>query len=61
MSFHLFTYVRLALKENLQENKAVYTAFVAPRRPKSKSVTYGPTDQRTDGRTHALKESLHHD
>ena len=26
------------------ENKAVYTAFVAPRRPKSKSVTDGRTD-----------------
>ncbi len=38
--------------------KAVYTPYVAPRRPKSESVTYILTDRRTDGRTHALIESL---
>ena len=32
-------------------NKAAYTAYAAPRRPKSKSITNGPTDQRTDGHT----------
>ncbi len=36
-------------------------AFVAPRRPKSKSVTYrptnGPTDQRTDTRSHRIASS----
>ena len=41
--------------------KAVYTVYVAPRRPKSKSVTYILTDRRTDGQTHALIESLHRD
>ena len=39
-------------------NKAIDTAYVAPRRPKIKIVTYGPTDRRTDGPTHALMESL---
>ena len=32
-------------------NKAVYTAYVAPRRPKSESITYIHTDRRTDGPT----------
>ena len=32
-------------------NKAIYTAFVAPRRPKSKCVTYGRTDGPMDGHT----------
>ena len=49
----------------LWANKAVYTAFVAPRRPKRKSVTYGrtdgPTDGPTNGRTRALIELLRRD
>ncbi len=36
-------------------NKATYTAYVAPSRPKSKRVTYGPTDGRTDGPTDGHK------
>ena len=32
-------------------NKSVYTAYIASRRPKSESVTYRPTDQRTDTRS----------
>ena len=43
----------------IYKNKAVYTAYVAPSRPKSKSITDirtdgrtdGPTDRRTDGLT----------
>ena len=33
------------------KNKAVYTALVAPSRPKSESVTDRPTNQPTNGRT----------
>ena len=40
---------------------AVYTAFVAPSRPKNKSVTDGRTDEPTDGRTHAHIEALRRD
>ena len=47
--------VKRAAYKDASINKAVYTAFVAPRRPKSESITYrrtdGPTDGRTDGRT----------
>ena len=43
------------------KNKAVYTALVAPRRPKSESITDGRTDQPTDGRAHAHIESLRRD
>ena len=34
-----------------EKNKAVYTALVAPSRPKKEMVTDGPTDGPTDGRT----------
>ena len=30
-------------------NKAVYTAYIAPRRPKSKNITYGLTDRELEG------------
>ncbi len=33
------------------KNKAVYTAYVAHRRPRSESITYIPTDRRSDGAT----------
>ncbi len=47
--------VAVTSKEELQwtgnyKNKAVYTAYVTPRRPKSESITYGLMD----GHTHAL-------
>ena len=42
-------------------NKAVYTALVAPSRPKRELVTDGPTDRPTDGRTHPHIESLRRD
>ena len=38
-------------------NKAVYTAFVAPRRPKSKSVTEWVTYGRTDTRSYRVASS----
>ena len=38
------------------KNEAAYAAYVAPRRPKSQSVTDGPADGRNGGRTHALIE-----
>ena len=45
----------------LKENKAVYTAYVAPSRPKSKSITYGrtdgPTDRQTDTRSYRVASS----
>ena len=48
-----------------QKNKTEYTAYLAPRRPKSESVTKSITDQRTngptDGRTNDLIESLRRD
>ena len=34
-----------------ENNKVVYTAYVAPRWTKSKSITYLPTDRPTDRRT----------
>ena len=47
---------------SLRKSKgAVYTAFVAPSRPKNESVTNQPTDRPTDGRTHAHIESLRRD
>ena len=59
---HMFLGHNPILNKDKNKNKAVYTAYVAPRRPKSKSITYGrtdgPTDRPTDGRTHALIESL---
>ena len=42
----------------MKENKAVYTTNVAPRRPKSKSVTYIRTDGRTDGQTEGRTDTL---
>ena len=52
-------------RTHLTSKGAVYTAFVAPSRPKSESVTDrptdGPTNQPTDGRTHAHIESLRRD
>ncbi len=33
------------------KNKAVYAAYVAPRRPKNKSLTESVTDGQTDGGT----------
>ena len=38
-------------KKQQQQNMAVYTAYVAPRRPKSKSITDIRTDGPTDGHT----------
>ncbi len=38
-------------------NKAVYTAYVAPSRPKSKSITYGRTDGRTDTHSYRVASS----
>ena len=46
---------------SLTSKGAVYTVFVAPSRPKNESVTDGPTDQPTNGRTHAHIESLRRD
>ena len=53
--------VRDALARLSCENKAVYTALVAPSRPKNKSVTDRRTEGPTDGRTHAHIESLRRD
>ena len=55
------TYSMETEEEKETSKGAVYTAFVAPCRPKNESVTDGPTDQRTEGRTHAHIESLRRD
>ena len=47
----IFEAAYLVFQSHLYNNKAVYTAYVAPRRPKSKSITYGRTDGQTDGPT----------
>ena len=44
-------------RKKITSKGAVYTAFVAPSRPKNESVT----DQPTDGGTHAHIESLRRD
>ena len=41
--------------------KVMYTALIAPSKPKKQLVTDGRTDQPTDGRTSALIESLPRD
>ena len=41
----------------VKENKAVYTALVAPSKPKKLLATDQPTDGRTDGQTNHLIES----
>ena len=49
--FPFFDRIRLRdASEAVAALKAVYTAYVAPRRTKSKSVTYGWTGERTDTR-----------
>ena len=56
MIFTSQCFLLVSLVKIFRKNKAVYTAYVAPRRPKSESVTEsitdGPTDRRTDTCSH---------
>ena len=68
VELHLHRNVCLLVRPSVFEltsKGAVYTAFVAPSRPKNESVTDGRTNGRTngptDGRTHAHIESLRRD
>ena len=60
MGFSATNYCRFSRSLEVKKRTskgAVYTAFVAPSRPKNESVTNGPTN----GRTHAHIESLRRD
>ena len=45
------------IKKEKFKNKAVYTALVAPSRPKKELVTDGPTDGRTDTPSYRVASS----